>query len=103
MPVDLIIEFWKCHQRVKTEIHPSISACVRMAEQRRKLKGYPWQGPLSRDRALVRKERDSDLRVRQHLGPSYSSGRFGQAEETPTLREAFPRETLYQFPHRHHT
>ena len=66
-------------------------------------KGIPLAGSSVRDRALVRKERDSDLRVRQHLGPSYSSGRFGQAEETPTLREAFPRETLYQFPHRHHT
>ena len=100
MAVDLIIEFWKCHQRVKTEVHSS--GCARKAERPRKINGDPWQGPLS-ETGLWSGEGDSDLGERQHLGPSYSSGRFGQAEETPACREAFLRETLYQFPHRHHT
>lgn len=57
----------------------------------------PLAGSFAGDRALVRKERDSDLGERQHLGPSYSSGRFGQAEETPTLEKHSPEKHRTSF------
>lgn len=60
MPVDLIIEFGKCHQRVKTEVHPTISLCEN-SQAAQETKAMPLAGSFAGDRALVRKERDSDL------------------------------------------
>ena len=97
MPVDLIIEFWKCHQRVKTEVHPSIGACARMAERRRKLKEYPWQGPLSETGLLSGKQGTLTCERDSILVPHIPLDALGRQKKLPPLEKRSPEKHYTSF------